>query len=999
MKYYFLLISTLLSLFPIRNGYTQNLFINEFMASNSSTILDPDYNAYADWIEVFNAGTSAVNLKNHYITDNLNNPQKYKITTDLIVEPGGYDLIWADDMNTGNHTNFKLSASGESIGLYDPSLSLIDKITFGEQTSDVSEGRFPDGSSEWYKFYPATPGTSNEESGIFNRLADPVFSINGGFYSSSISLNLSHNISGVTIRYTTDGTIPTLESTLFATPILVDSTIAITARAFKENFVPSKPVVNTYFINFETELPVFSIVTDPGNFFSDTSGIYVSGTNGIIGNCSTVPRNWNQDWERPVNLEFFEKDKSPAFNVKAGIKINGGCSRIYPMKSLAFFFRGEYGYSTLNYRLFPDKTLLNFNNFILRSSAQDWWRTMFRDGMVQTLIEQGMKISYQDYRPSVLFLNGEYWGIHNIREKLNDHYLHYNHGADINNIDLIEISKAVYANNGDVTAYNSMINYLSTNNMSLPQNYEYIKSIVDVDQYIDYLIAEIYSANADWPGSNMKLWRERTSGGKWRWLIYDLDFTFGGNAEGQYNSNTLALATAANGPDWPNPPWSTIMLRKLLDNIEFKNEFIQRFAVHMNTTFEPEHVNRVIDSLKAVIASEVPRHKARWTQSISLGSNWDNNVNIMKNFATLRQPVVRNHFYEKFGITGSYSLVIGRNNPAWGKIYTHKVEIKKNNSTNTFFNNIPLKLEAVAMPGYRFVKWEGASNSVQPQIEIVISNNSSLTAVFEKAESAVTTPVINEINYKSSPAFDTEDWIEIFNPLENEIDLTGWKISDDNPANAYSFPLGSKIEGNGYIVVCRDTTKFKLLYPNMYNVFGNLDFGLSSDGDMVLLYDYMGNLIDSVKFQSSGNWTSIPNGNGPTLSLVNPQSDNSIAENWKTSEFYGTPGRLNDTYTKVKLEENRLPEGYLLAQNYPNPFNPITTINYSIPSNDKDKMANVKLIVFDVLGRVVAELVNESKEPGTYDVKWDATGFSSGVYFYHLSTGDFFETKKMLLIR
>ena len=146
------------------------------------------------------------------------------------------------------------------------------------------------------------------------------------------------------------------------------------------------------------------MVTDPANFFSDTSGIYVIGTNGIIGNCSTAPRNWNQDWERPVSLEFFEFDKSLAFRVNTGVKIFGGCSRLYPEKSLGFYFRGEYGNDKLRYRLFDDIPVYEYNNFILRSSGQDWWRTMFRDGMVQTLIEQGMKLDYQDYRPSFYLL-------------------------------------------------------------------------------------------------------------------------------------------------------------------------------------------------------------------------------------------------------------------------------------------------------------------------------------------------------------------------------------------------------------------------------------------------------------------------------------------------------------------------------------------------------------------------------------------------------------------
>ncbi len=974
----------------------QTLFINEFMASNSTTIADPDFNNYADWIEIYNSSAASINLKNYYITDNLSQPQKFKIQNDLIVGAGGYVLIWADDANTGNHANFKLSADGESIGLFDPAVQLIDTLTYSLQQTDISFGRFPNGANDWFKFSPATPASANLESGIFNILPAPAISQQSGFYQTTISVSASHSLTDVTIHFTNDGSIPTSSSNVYSIPLQIDSTSVLRFRAFKDDFTPSITETRTYFINETTDLPVFSLVTDPANFFSDTSGIYVIGTNGIIGNCSTGPRNWNQDWERPVSLEFFEFDKSLAFRVNTGAKIFGGCSRLYPEKSLGFYFRGEYGNDKLRYRLFDDIPVYEYNNFILRSSGQDWWRTMFRDGMVQTLIEQGMKLDYQDYRPSILFINGDYWGIHNIREKFNEHYVFYHHGVNKDNLDIVEIAKGVSGNNGDLVAYNEMITFLSTKNMAYSPNYEYIKSIVDMDEYIDYQIAQIYAANGDWPGSNMKLWRERVQGSKWRWMIYDLDFTFGGNAQGLATTNTLAQATATNGPDWPNPPWSTLMLRKLLDNPDFKNEFIQRFAAHVSTTFEPNHVLAVIDSLAGNIASEIPRHKERWPQSISFGNSWQELVDIMRNFAIDRPANARVHFYSKFGISGSSSLIISRNNPEWGKIFTNTVEIKNNGSTTVFFKDIPIRIKALPMPGYRFVQWEGISNSTSPEIFVVLSTNSTLTAVFEPAELTVTSIVINEINYKSSVVFDTEDWVEFYNPDNNAVDISGWKFVDDDITNQFIFPGGTILGADDYLVLCRDTIKFKLLYPNQNKTLGNLSFGLSSDGDHIMLKDNSGNLIDEVTYSSSGLWTPLPNGNGPTLSLINPQLDNTLAESWKASGFSGTPGYLNDIYTKTEKENDLVPTEFVLYQNYPNPFNPSTSIQYAISS-----MQFVTLKVYDLLGREVATLVNEEKPAGSYNVEFRMQNLelSSGIYFYKLQAGSFVETKKMILLK
>ena len=999
MKNYYKPVVLLLLLIAINSSiFAQGLYVNEFMASNSATITDPDFNNYADWVEIYNSGPSSVNLKDYYITDNLSQPQKFKIQNDLIVEAGGYVLIWADDANTGNHANFKLSADGESIGLFDPSVQLIDTLTYGLQQTDVSMGRFPNGTNNWFKFTPATPGFVNLESGIFNILSVPSISTQSGFYSSSINVSASHSLQNVIIRYTSDGTPPTSSSDIYSIPLQIDSTTVIRFRAFKDGYTPSLTETRTYFINETTDLPVFSLVTDPANFFSDTSGIYVIGTNGIIGNCSTAPRNWNQDWERPVSLEFFEFDKSLAFRVNTGVKIFGGCSRLYPEKSLGFYFRGEYGDDKLHYRLFNDIPVYEYNNFILRSSGQDWWRTMFRDGMVQTLIEQGMKLDYQDYRPSILFINGDYWGIHNIREKFNEHYVFYHHGVNKDNLDIIEIAKGVSGNNGDLVAYNEMINFLSTQNMSYPQNYEYIKSIVDIDEYIDYQIAQIYAANGDWPGSNMKLWRERVAGSKWRWMIYDLDFTFGGNAQGLATTNTLAQATATNGPDWPNPPWSTLMLRKLLDNPDFKNEFIQRFAAHVNTTFEPNHVLAVIDSLAGNIASEIPRHKERWPQSISFGDSWQELVDIMRNFAIDRPANTRIHFYSKFGISGSSSLVITRNNPEWGRIFTNTVEIKNSGSTNIFYKDIPIHIKALPMPGYRFVQWQGISNSTSPEIFVVLNSNSTLTAVFEPAELTVTSIVINEINYKSSAVFDTEDWIEFYNPDAAAVDISGWKFVDEDIANQFTFPAGTVLGADDYLVLCRDTVKFKLLHPNQNKVLGNINFGLSSDGDHIMLKDNFGNLVDEVTYSSGGLWTSLPNGNGPTLSLVNPQLDNSLAESWKASGFSGTPGYLNDIYTKAELENDLVPTEFVLYQNYPNPFNPSTKISWQSPVG-----SHQTLKVYDILGNEVATLVNEYRNAGNYNVDFNPASsiknLVSGIYFYRLQAGSFVETKKMILLK
>src|SRR5574338_1648590 len=356
---------------------------------------------------------------------------------------------------------------------------------------------------------------------------------------------------------------------------------------------------------------------------------------------------------------------------------------------------------------------------------------------------------------------------------------------------------------------------------------------------------------------------------------------------------------------------------------------------------------------------------------------------MMRSFAVDRPLNIRSYFYNKFALSGSASLIISRNNPAWGKVFTNTVEIKKNGSTNVFFKDIPIHIKALPMPGYKFVRWEGISTETSPEIFIVNNSNSTLTAVFEPAELTITSIVINEINYKSAAVFDTEDWVELYNPVNDAIDISGWKFSDDNIVNQFTFPGGSILEANDYLVLCRDTVKFKLLHPDQSKILGDLSFGLSSNGDHIMLKDYSGNMIDEVTYLSDGLWTSLPNGNGPTLSLINPQLDNSLAESWRASSLYGTPGYLNDIYTKTELENDLIPTEFVLYQNYPNPFNPSTSIQYAISSTQF-----VTLKVYDLLGKEVATLVNEEKPAGTYKAGFNRASsikdLVSGIYFYRL---------------
>ena len=726
----------LVSLVSFAGAHAQSVVVNELLASNATTLADPDFGDYGDWIELYNPASTPADLSGYYLTDDFDEPTRWRIPDGTVLAPGGFLVVWTDDEDTGPpatialHTDFKLSGGGEQVGLFDPVGAVVDTLTFGEQTTDISYGRYPDGAADRGVFPTPTPGAANDTAPGGDVLEIPTVSLESGFYGSGESVELVAE-AGATIRYTLDGSPPSEASPAYTAPLALSATTVLRAAAFAPDAEASPVVTRTFFVGEGGALPVISLVTDPAGFFSDTSGIYVEGTNGIPGRCRSYPVNWNQDWERETQFTFFEPDGAGGFervlDQGAGVAIFGGCSRIYPQKSLELHARSRYGASDFAYRFFDGVDIESFDDLVLRSSAQDWWRTMFRDGMIQT-VTRHMDLDGQAYRPTVVFLNGEYWGIHNLREKLNADYVAGHYGIADDDVELIEGTWG-----GQSEHYDAFSDFLDANDLNDPDAFAYVETQMDVDQYLSYLVAEIYSANADWPGNNLKLWRPRTTEGRWRWMLFDTDFGFGGNANGQASSNTLALATEPNGTDWPNPAWSTHLFRRLLTNDGFRHAFIQRLAAHMTTTFEQARVVGVIDSLQAAIAPEMPRHTTRWPQSVSFGSSWEGNVQIMRDFARDRAVKVRGHVNGYFDeVSGSARLDVGV--AGGGQVIAEGVPLPRQDPAapfeSVFFRGVPVRLTAVPDEGYYFVGWSGAANGTERDASVVLTGTAALTATF-----------------------------------------------------------------------------------------------------------------------------------------------------------------------------------------------------------------------------------------------------------------------------
>ncbi len=815
-----------------------------------------------------------------------------------------------------------------------------------------------------------------------------------GFYSDSVVVDIQNYSSASTVYYTLDGSLPDSTS-----PIWNDSSLVLKETSVLKTTIftdaDTHHVVKSYFINEPTELPVLSLTTDPDNFFSDEKGIYVEGTNGITGYCEDTPMNWNQDWERPVKIEFFEKDRSKGFTVDAGVKIGGGCTRLYDQKSLDIYFRGEYGAKKLEYQVFEDKPITSFDRLALRSGGQDWYRAMIRNAAAQSIVRDRMDLGYQAFKPVVVFLNGEYWGIHMLREKQNEDFIESNYGFDENELDILTRNARVKEGSSD--HYDSMIDFIEQNDLSVSENYEWVSEQMEIDQYIDYLIAQIYWANGDWPGGNIIFWRPQLPDGKWRWLLYDVDMSMGSHSRGVFDTNMIQKLTDTSVEGYESPEWSTFLFRNLLKNQDFRNKFVQKFSMHVHTTFEPSRMINFVDSTAQLIESEVPRHMERWTKSFRLGSNmnWEKHIEVMKTFIRSRKNYTKNNVLDYFDLLRLNSLETKVQPAGAGKVYIEEIR-SDNLEYGLIYNSVPASIKAEANPGYTFVGWEGAANGTEISKEIMISQNTALTAVFKRNQINTEGIVINEINYRSADNFNPEDWIEFYNNSSESVDISGWYFSDSDDSHKFIFPEGTILNANSYLVLTRDSTLFKDLFPEVANRIGDMDFGLSGDGELVRLFNSDDEIVDELTYNDKAPWPLEADGLGSTLSLSNPGFDNSNGANWAASSGNGTPGAQNTDVivSNEDIKSNEIPYKISLNQNYPNPFNPTTSISYSIQRN-----ALVSLKVYDVTGRIVATLVEDVKPAGNYIVNFDAGNLASGVYFYRLTSLGEIITKKLTLLK
>ncbi len=664
-----------------------DLIISEVVLSNGQYAPESDGEFY-DWIELYNRGSSAINLAGYGLTNNTGNPGKWRFP-DVTIRPGEYLLVQASGLGESGktaeeskkkylNTNFSLSLDGEIVALFDNNNQLLDRYAIGGLPADTSVGRQGD-SDTLFVFPVPTPGVMNT-GGLVGYTESPAFTLAPGFYTGTQTVSIT-SPKNATVYYTLDGSTPDSGSNVYTGPLTVSETTVVRAVAEAEGYLASEVITGGYFIDVSHTVDVISIVTDPANLWDNNTGIYALGNDvslsdpaltgakyltgdqsGVfsldkaedLGAAMTAVDSANfmtKDMEVPANFSFYIDGKE-VFSQNIGLQLFGSYSRYEVQKSFAIYARGKYGETEMAYPFFDNREFTSYRSLVARQSGNDCKYSRIRDIFVTSLMEKGSgdsgRVEVQAFRQCVLYLNGKYWGIYNLREKPSKYYAAARDYSP-NPAEDIDFLKGNAGDgqvlNGSNADYKALEDFMDNNDINIDKNYEYVKSQMDVYNFMDWLIAEVYFYNSD--DGNRKFYRVNTGDGKWHWILYDMDWSMWITSNDvRYKGNKLAKVLNPNGTGQGNA-FSTSIARGLMENDAWREEFIERYAYYINEVFAPELSVPYMQELANNVASEV-QHEC---DIFNWSNNFDTQIKMIQTFLEERPYYAKLHLQEELGIS------------------------------------------------------------------------------------------------------------------------------------------------------------------------------------------------------------------------------------------------------------------------------------------------------------------------------------------------------------
>lgn len=849
------------------------------------------------------------------------------------------------------HTNFKLDIS-EKIYLFNEKSDTVDKIEWQNIDADISCSKFNNNI-----VYYDNPTPSKENNLYKNKVNnEPKFSLESGYYNNKIDVTLSSD-ENADIYYTLDCTEPNSNSNLYKKPITISNTTIVKAICIKESNIDSKIITKTFiYDNPPKNLHSVFINLAEDDLYSKENGILyeIRDDNGNI-----IETNSLEKMTSTGSFELF-KDGEVKVHKRVGIRLRGGATRLFPQKSFNISTGSKYNSNDINYKLFNSKNITDFKEVMLRNTGNDFNNAMIRDPLNSVLAYKAdLDIDRQAYIPCRVYLNGYYYGILNLREKANEDYIKSNYDFDSEDIN-ITCANFVPAHNSSEPYYN-LISKLENSNTSIDTVFKKVFQDVDIESFIDFYIFDIIIGNVDWPHHNNKLWINTKNKSKWRHIMYDTDFSLGFEYFSySYNPYDVILNNDLIGNDLYQK--SMIPFMKFTQNIKYRNIFLTRMADLLNDKLNTKSCLKILDSLTNNISNEIPEHFKRWNDS---DSSWKERIEYIEYFFKRRPEYIMNKTAETFHLPGicNTNISIYPENAASFEI--NSIKNLNNEFSGRYFADVPISVSIHPKPGWKLKEWSDSQYGEEVNIIInPVAGDLNLTAYLEPADPSENSLIINEIMHKPNDDYDSGDWIEIYNPSYYTLDISGWKIRDDDYDHVYEIPEGTTIDAKNYLVIARDLDDFKEIYPNVDNVTGEFDFGLSDD-DMVRLFKPTNEPEDKVDYKTSLPWTSETVGTGKSLELLHYTRDNNKAENWYASyEFLGTPGRENSVSVSVFEEVNSDLSVYYDSQN-------------NLINCRSNNIIFEKYTLYDLLGNQITQKLNTFKSK---NINISAENINPGVY-------------------
>ena len=655
------------------------VYISEILSSADQVVAVSGQKA-CDYVEIYNSSTQTWDLSGWGLSDNINWPRKWTFPQGTSIFPGEYKVVLLDKSETANaggqlHASFSLSRNGgEMMTLADATGRVLDRMYVPAIPTDISYGRTL-GANGFFYYDAPTPGAANG-SGFYGFSQKPAFDLASGLYTGEVTVSISAE-DGVTIRYTTDGSIPTVDNgTVYTGPITTSANLVLRARAFQSGLQPSETATASYIMNTYHTLDVVSLVCDPEELWNTTNGLMSDAPD--LAKCTVVDKSeipfktplyrTYGKIDRPGYVEIFSQETKEAY-ISQGIKMDlmGDYSLDMPQKSFKLRAQAAYGEKYFNAALFEERDYTCYKSFTLRNSGNDNVFTRVADGVQTRLVQKYIDTDLMclSWRPVVVYLNGTYWGHYNLRERKDRFSIAQHEGLDLEkdkdiyeNITILRGSwSVVQGSNKEYRAMLKEIAQLSPNKN--PADLQYLYDHIDVDNYLDWLAIKMFFGDSD-PG-NIMFYKLPGEGQKWKCLLFDLDY---GLFNSGFNSPWSYLKAKGMGEQRIN----NVIFRKLLESDEIRDQFLTKLGVIFQT-LTSEVMIAELDECTALIKPELPIHYARWANfkepTINVDSPttadgymryWQVRVDRMKNTMNKRPYLLWGFVQEQFKLSDSQMI-------------------------------------------------------------------------------------------------------------------------------------------------------------------------------------------------------------------------------------------------------------------------------------------------------------------------------------------------------